>query len=65
MSSAQRMQVLRSRRAAGCCVVPIEISEADLEALIAAHLLDPLAEHEREDIAAAIKKLLQALPHEQ
>lgn len=56
------MRLRRERARAGRCVVAIEIDEDDIEVLCAARLLDPLAEHTREDIGHAIVRLLKTLP---
>jgi hypothetical protein len=60
-AAAQRMRLLRERRAAGRSVVPVEVDEADVEVLYAARLLDPMVDHSRAEIADAIKRLLKTI----
>jgi hypothetical protein len=63
-TSAERMRVRRERAREGKCVVLIEIDEDDIEALCRARQLDPMADHRREDIADAVKRVLRTMPCE-
>jgi hypothetical protein len=59
--SAVRQRRHRKREDAGWVVVPVEVSEADIEGLEQARLLPARADYTRADLARAIKELLGTL----
>lgn len=63
--AAERMRLSRLRRRKGLRSVPIEIRNSEIEALIAASLLDHVARNDPAAIGAALNKLLDRLSPEQ
>jgi hypothetical protein len=61
-SVAARVKAHRARRAAGRLSLLIEVDEvATIEVLEQARLLEPLHDHDREDIARAVEKAVERL----
>jgi hypothetical protein len=63
-SPAERMRLSRQRRRAGTRVVPFEVRDTEISALVAYGLLDPAARTNRDAIATAIGTLLDRIPVE-
>jgi hypothetical protein len=61
-SAADRVKAHRARRAAGRLSLLIEVDEvATIEVLERARLLEPLRDHDREDIARAVERAVERL----
>jgi hypothetical protein len=60
--AAERMRLSRARRRHGIRVVPFEVRDAEIEALINHKLLAPSHSSDRQAIASALGKLLDIIP---
>ena len=52
---AMKQRRYRERRKRGLCVVPLEVSEAEIDDLVRSGLLDPLDASDPEKLAEAIR----------
>ncbi len=55
---AERQRRYRERRKRGLCVVPLEVSEAEIDHLVRSGLLDPLDASDPEKLATAIRSAM-------
>ena len=62
--AAERMRLTRQRRRDGMRVIPFEVRDEEIEALVARGLLDPVARNDRSAIARAMGNLFDAVPPE-
>jgi hypothetical protein len=60
--AARRMRMSRTRRRLRERVVPFEIRQTEVAALVAHGLLDPAQQDDRSAIAAALGRLLDRIP---
>ncbi len=61
LTGADRASLYRERRAAGCCVVRVEVGPADVEGLVNEGLLGPGESGDRAALGEAIETLLFGL----
>ena len=55
---ALKQRRYRERRKRGLCVVPLEVSEAEIDHLVRSGLLDPLDASDPEKLATAIRSAM-------
>ena len=63
LTDAERARRYRTRVNRRLCVVPLEVSEADIDYLVRSGVLDPLKGGDRSKIAEAVKRQLEKIRH--